>query len=92
MAIATLDQDMFKQVLNSFRSYKQKTLASNFNIYFLNSVDIEGDTPLNFRQFTGLAHIRDGLIAITSDLVIYMLKFNYNKITNSKDFLTYGNG
>ena len=55
-------------------------------------MDIEGDTPLNFRQFTGLAHIRDGLIAITSDLVIYMLKFNYNKITNSKDFLTYGNG
>ena len=83
---------MFKLALNNSKLYNQKTLASKFIIYFLNSVDIEGDTPLNFRQFTGLAHIRDGLIAITSDLVIYMLKFNYNKITNSKDFLTYGNG
>jgi len=39
-----------------------------------------------------MVHIRDGMLAITSDSVMYMLKFNYNQIYKSSEFTTYGNG
>ncbi|CAD8065923.1 unnamed protein product [Paramecium sonneborni] len=53
--------------------------------------EFENDTPLNFRQFIGMVHVNDGMIAITSDSVAYFMKFNYNKVLNEHSFTTYGN-
>ncbi|CAD8173922.1 unnamed protein product [Paramecium octaurelia] len=54
--------------------------------------EFENDTPLNFRQFIGMVHVNDGMIAITSDSVAYLLKFNYDKVISQHGFATYGNG
>ncbi|CAD8070441.1 unnamed protein product [Paramecium primaurelia] len=42
--------------------------------------DFESDTILNFRQFVSMVHIKDGMLAITSDSIAYLLKFNYNTV------------
>ncbi|CAD8072740.1 unnamed protein product [Paramecium sonneborni] len=53
--------------------------------------EFENDTPLNFRQFIGMVHVNDGMIAITSDSIAYLIKFNYNKVIHEHGFATYGN-
>ncbi|CAD8127226.1 unnamed protein product [Paramecium sonneborni] len=42
--------------------------------------DFEQDTVLNFRQFVSMVHIKDGMLAITSDSIAYLLKFNYKTV------------
>ncbi|CAD8128009.1 unnamed protein product [Paramecium sonneborni] len=42
--------------------------------------DFESDTILNFRQFVSMVHIKDGMLAITSDSIAYLLKFNYETV------------
>lgn len=39
-----------------------------------------------------MVHIKDGMLAITSDAILFMLKFNYNKIHQVDGFKTFGNG
>lgn len=42
-----------------------------------------------------MTHIRDGLIAVTQDREVYMLKFNYSNIDNlqfKNDLITKGDG
>ncbi|CAD8079808.1 unnamed protein product [Paramecium primaurelia] len=46
----------------------------------LSEVDFEQDTILNFRQFVSMIHITDGMLAITSDSIAYLLKFNYDTV------------
>ncbi|CAK67675.1 unnamed protein product (macronuclear) [Paramecium tetraurelia] len=48
--------------------------------YDFTEKDFESDTILNFRQFVSMVHIKDGMLAITSDSVAYLLKFNYNTV------------
>ncbi|CAD8185889.1 unnamed protein product [Paramecium pentaurelia] len=55
----------------------------------LSEVDFEQDTILNFRQFVSMIHITDGMLAITSDSVAYLLKFNYDSVFEH-DFLEKG--
>jgi hypothetical protein len=38
-----------------------------------------------------MVHVNDGMIAITSDAIAYLLKFNYDKVLLGNGFKTYGN-
>jgi hypothetical protein len=38
--------------------------------------------PINIRSFIAMAQISDGIIAMTSDLIIFMVKFNANFAEN----------
>lgn len=53
---------------------KSKLCEFNF------SYEFELDTPLNFREFIGMVHINDGMLAITSDAIAYLIKFNYDNV------------
>ncbi|CAD8206156.1 unnamed protein product [Paramecium pentaurelia] len=44
----------------------------------INFLETDLNNELNYRQFISMTHINDGMIAITSDLIVYLLKFNYN--------------
>ncbi|CAD8108546.1 unnamed protein product [Paramecium primaurelia] len=51
----------------------------------INFLETDLNNELNYRQFISMTHINDGMIAITSDLIVYLLKFNYNFLS-SHDF------
>lgn len=55
-------------------------LKSKLWVYILFSYEFEIDTPLNFREFVGMVHINDGMLAITSDAIAYLIKFNYDNV------------
>jgi hypothetical protein len=38
-----------------------------------------------------MVHINDGMLAITSDSIAYLMKFNYDKVLDKSGFKTYGN-
>ncbi|CAD8149729.1 unnamed protein product [Paramecium octaurelia] len=82
----------------SFCEVKQQTVQTQTQQFTILKSDefkdyeFENDTPLNFRQFIGMVHVNDGMIAITSDSVAYLLKFNYDQVINQHGFATYGNG
>ncbi|CAD8206239.1 unnamed protein product [Paramecium octaurelia] len=42
-----------------------------------NFLESDLNDELQFRQFISMTHINDGMIAITSDFIVYLLKFNY---------------
>ncbi|CAD8124344.1 unnamed protein product [Paramecium sonneborni] len=44
----------------------------------VNFLESDLNDELNFKQFISMTHINDGMLAITSNLVVYLLKFNYN--------------
>lgn len=44
------------------------------------SYEFETNMPLNFREFIGMVHINDGMLAITSDAIAYLIKFNYDNV------------
>lgn len=67
---------MFKQRPYNSLSYNLAILKSIINDNF--SYEFENDTPFNFRSFIGMVHVNDGMIAITSDAIAYLLKFNYD--------------
>lgn len=62
------------------------------NTSFQYSFDFESDTPLNFRQLLSMAHIRDGIILLTSDLMLYFFKFNYDIIFPGRGLPNFGTG
>ncbi|CAK79621.1 unnamed protein product (macronuclear) [Paramecium tetraurelia] len=82
----------------SFCEVKQQTVQTQTQQFTILKSDefkdyeFENDTPLNFRQFIGMVHVNDGMIAITSDSVAYLLKFNYDKVISQHGFAKYGNG
>lgn len=79
---------------------KDTQLISNNNEPFcwLEKLNLEYDTKLQpFDKIVTMAHIRDGILVITSDFFLYMLKFNYQnfssefaKITWKADFKELG--
>ncbi|CAD8072790.1 unnamed protein product [Paramecium primaurelia] len=81
----------------NFCEVKQQTVQTRTQQFTILKSDefkdyeFENDTPLNFRQFIGMVHVNDGMIAITSDSIAYFLKFNYDKVINQDGFETYGN-
>ena len=60
-------------------------METDFKDYVYNE-----ESPLNFGQFIGMVHVRDGFIAITSDAKIYYVKFNYNSIHDIFSLPEYG--
>lgn len=53
--------------------------SRNWSI-ILFSYEFEVDTPFNFREFIAMVHINDGMLAITSDAIAYLIKFNYDNV------------
>ncbi|CAK56089.1 unnamed protein product (macronuclear) [Paramecium tetraurelia] len=82
---------------NSFCQVKQQTVQTETQQFTIiqqddfKDYDFEMDTPLNFREFIGMVHINDGMLAITSDAVAYLIKFNYDNVLSKQGFATYGN-
>ncbi|CAD8149144.1 unnamed protein product [Paramecium pentaurelia] len=81
----------------SFCQVKQQTIQTETQQFTIIQSDdfkdyeFEIDTPLNFREFVGMVHINDGMLAITSDAIAYLIKFNYDNVLQSSGFTTYGN-
>ncbi|CAK90950.1 unnamed protein product (macronuclear) [Paramecium tetraurelia] len=81
----------------SFCQVKQQTVQTETQQFTIIQSDdfkdyeFEIDTPLNFREFIGMVHINDGMLAITSDAIAYLIKFNYDNVISSQGFTSYGN-
>ncbi|CAD8043391.1 unnamed protein product [Paramecium primaurelia] len=82
---------------NSFCQVTQQTVQTETQQFTIIQQDdfkdyeFELDTPLNFREFIGMVHINDGMLAITSDAIAYLIKFNYDNVLSKQGFTTYGN-
>ncbi|CAD8052638.1 unnamed protein product [Paramecium sonneborni] len=82
---------------NSFCQIRQQTVQTETQQFTIIQQDdfkdyeFEKDTPLNFREFIGMVHVNDGMLAITSDAVAYLIKFNYDNVLQKQGFTMYGN-
>ncbi|CAD8048031.1 unnamed protein product [Paramecium sonneborni] len=82
---------------NSFCQIRQQTVQTETQQFTIIQQDdfkdyeFEMDTPLNFREFVGMVHINDGMLAITSDDIAYLIKFNYDNVLQKQGFTMYGN-